>query len=165
MPVYSVTQVTRYLRESLEHDSLLGDLWISGEVSNLRVVRSGHSYFTIKDAQSQLRSVMFKGGRGAELLVEGRAGDSPRPVSLSTRPRGDVQLVADLVMPEGTGALHLELERLKMRLEEEGLFEPSRKRTLPAFPRVIGLGHFANRCCARTTSETSWLDAILWWSS
>ena len=138
MPVYSVTQVTRYLRESLEHDSLLGDLWISGEVSNLRVVRSGHSYFTIKDAQSQLRSVMFKGGRGAELLVEGGQVTAHGRISFYEA-RGDVQLVADLVMPEGTGALHLELERLKMRLEEEGLFEPSRKRTLPAFPRVIGL--------------------------
>ena len=138
MTVYSVTQVTHYLKQSLERDLLLGDLWITGEVSNLTTARSGHSYFTIKDAQSQLRSVMFSGGRGAELLMEGGQVTAHGRISLYEA-RGDVQLIADLVMPEGTGALTLELERLKLRLEEEGLFEPSRKRPLPQFPRVIGL--------------------------
>ena len=138
MPVFTVSQVTQYLKESLEHDPLLADLWISGEVSNLRSPRSGHTYFTIKDSQSQLRSVMFKGGRGADLLLEGSLVTAHGRISFYEA-RGEVELLADLMMPEGTGPLFLELERLKMRLEEEGLFEPSRKRPLPRFPRVIGL--------------------------
>ena len=138
MPVFTVSQVTQYLKDSLEHDPVLADLWISGEVSNLRVSPSGHSYFTLKETQSQLRSVMFKGGRGSNLLGEGSLVTAHGRISLYEA-RGDVQLLADLVMPEGTGPLYLELEKLKMRLEEEGLFEPSRKRPLPQFPRVIGL--------------------------
>ena len=138
MPVYTVGQVTRYLKESLEQDPILADLWITGEVSNLRTAPSGHTYFTLKDAESQLRSVMFRGGRGADLLVDGALVSAHGRVSLYEA-RGDVQLVADLAMPEGTGPLFLELERLKLRLDEEGLFEDSRKRPLPRFPRVIGL--------------------------
>ena len=138
MPVYTVSQITRYLRESLERDSLLADLWISGEVFNLRRHSSGHNYLTIKDAQSQIRCVMFRNGRGADLLVEGSLVISHGRISLYEA-RGDLQMVADLIMPEGTGPLYLELERLKMQLEEEGLFEVSRKRSLPRFPRVVGL--------------------------
>ena len=138
MPVYTVSQITRYLRESLERDSLLADLWISGEVSNLRRHSSGHNYLTIKDARSQIRCVLFRDGRGADLLVEGGLVIAHGRVSIFEA-RGDLQLIADLIMPEGTGPLYLELERLKMRLEEEGLFEASRKRPLPRFPRVVGL--------------------------
>ena len=138
MPVYTVSQITQYVKESLEMDSLLADLWISAEVSNLRSAPSGHSYFTLKDSHSQLRTVMFKGGRGSELLSEGGLVMAHGRISFYVA-RGDVQLVADLVMPEGTGPLFLQLEKLKMRLEEEGLFETSRKRPLPRFPRVIGV--------------------------
>ena len=138
MQVFTVSQVTQYLKESIEADPVLGDLWISGEISNLRTAPSGHTYFTIKDAQSQLRSVMFRGGRGVELLLNGGLVTAHGRISLYEA-RGDVQLVADLAMPEGTGPLFLELERLKLSLEAEGLFEPSRKRALPSFPRVIGL--------------------------
>ena len=138
MPVFTVSQVTQYLKESLEQDSLLADLWISGEISNLRVSPSGHSYFTLKDSQSQLRSVMFKGGKGADLLLEGSLVMAHGHISFYEA-RGDIQLLTNLVMPEGTGPLFLELEKLRMRLEEEGLFEPSRKRRPPRFPKVIGL--------------------------
>ena len=116
----------------------MGDLWISGEVSNLRSSAAGHNYFTLKDLQSQLRSVMFKTGRGVDLLAEGGLVTAHGRISFYEA-RGDVQLIADLVMPEGTGPLFLELERLKMRLEEQGLFEISRKRPLPRFPKVVGL--------------------------
>jgi len=138
MPVYTVSQISRYLKESLEGDPLLGDLWITGEISNFRPAPSGHSYFTLKDAQGQLRSVMFKGGRGSDLLESGVLVTAHGRISFYEA-RGDVQLVADLVMPEGTGPLHLQLEKLKMQLEEEGLFELSRKRSLPPLPRTIGL--------------------------
>ena len=138
MSVFTVSQVTQYLKESLERDSLLADLWISAETSNLRTYPSGHTYFTLKDSKSQLRSVMFKGGRGAELLQDGSLVTAHGRISFYEA-RGEVQLLADLVMPEGAGPLSLELERLHMRLEEEGLFESSRKRTLPKFPSVIGV--------------------------
>ena len=138
MPVFTVSQVAQYLKALLEQDSPLADLWVSGEISNLKPYPSGHTYFTLKDAQSRLRSVMFKGGRGADLLLEGSLVTAHGRISFYEA-RGDVELIADLVMPEGTGPLFLELERLKMRLEEEGLFEPSRKRPLPDFPRVIGV--------------------------
>ena len=138
MPVFTVSQVTLYLKQSLERDPLLADLWISGEISNLRTYQSGHSYFTLKDSQSQIRSVMFKGGRGADLLLDGGLVTAHGRISFYET-RGETQFLADLVMPEGTGPLFLELERLKMTLEAEGLFEASRKRPLPRFPKVIGL--------------------------
>ena len=138
MPIFTVSQVTQYLRESLEGDPILADLWVSGEVSNLHPSQAGHNYFTLKDSHGRLRSVVFKSGRGAGLLIEGSLVTAHGRVSFYEA-RGDIQLIADLVMPEGTGPLHLELERLKARLEAEGLFEPSRKRPLPIFPKVIGL--------------------------
>ena len=138
MAVFTVTQVSRYVKESLELDPLLADLWVSGEISNLHTAPSGHHYFTIKDSQSQLRAVMFKGGRGEELLLSGSLVTAHGRISLYEA-RGDMQFIADLATPEGAGPLFLELEKLKMRLDGEGLFEASRKRPLPRFPSCIGL--------------------------
>lgn len=138
MPVYTVSQVTAYIRDLLDRDSLLSDLWISGEVSNLTLSQAGHTYFTLKDAQGQLRCVMFQGGKGAELLTSGGAVIAHGRITFYEA-RGLLEFQTDLVVPEGTGPLYLEYERLKMRLEAEGLFDPTRKRPLPAFPRVIGV--------------------------
>ena len=138
MAIYTVSQVTTYLRDSLDRDPFLTDLWVSGEVSNLSHSSAGHYYFTVKDNQSQLRCVMFRSQHGGELLTNGGAVIVHGRLSLYPT-RGDLQLYVDLVQPEGTGALALELERLKAQLDEEGLFEPSRKRPLPAFPRKIGV--------------------------
>ncbi len=138
MPLYTVSQVARYLKDSLEKDPFLADLWIMGEISNLSTSPAGHTFLTLKDAQSQLRCVMFSGGEGAELLVNGNAVCAHGRISFYEA-RGSVDLIADLVMPEGTGPLALEFERLKMRLEAEGLFQESRKRPLPTFPNVIGV--------------------------
>ena len=138
MAVYTVSQVTGYLRESLESDPILSDLYVVGEVSNLRVSGAGHSYFTLKDAQSVLNCVMFKGQTGADLLANGGAVSTHGHLSFY-EPRGSTDFMVDLAMPEGVGELALELERLRVRLEAEGLFDPSRKRALPQFPRVIGV--------------------------
>ena len=73
MPVYTVSQVTSYLKESLEGDSLLKDIWVTGEISNFTRSVAGHLYFTLKDGASQLRCVMFRGGSGGELLGSGVA--------------------------------------------------------------------------------------------
>ncbi|MBI2170459.1 MAG: exodeoxyribonuclease VII large subunit [Chloroflexi bacterium] len=137
--VYTVAQVTAYLRESLESDPLLADLWLTGEVSNLSRSTAGHVYFTVKDAQNQLRCVMFRmAGRGGDLLRNGDAAILHGKISLYPA-RGDLQVVVDLVQPAGAGVLQLEYERLKAQLEEEGLFDPGRKRPLPPFPQRIGV--------------------------
>ena len=138
MPVYSVSQITRYLKDSLEADFFLNDLWMRGEVSNLTRSAAGHFYFTLKDSASQVRCVMFRPAHGGEHLAEGGAVIAHGRVSLY-EVRGDLQLIADLAQPEGVGELHLELERLKVKLETEGLFQVSRKRPLPVFPKRIGV--------------------------
>ena len=138
MAVYSVSQITAYLRAALERDSVLQDAWISGEVSNLSASGAGHLYFTLKDAESQLRCVMFRFRRGGELLNEGGAVLAHGLISFYEA-RGDLRFYVDLVQPEGVGELSLKLAQLKVKLEEEGLFEPSRKRSLPPFPRRIGV--------------------------
>ena len=138
MPVYSVGQVTSYVRETLEREDVLRDLWVSGEVSNLARPGSGHSYFSLRDSNSSLRCVMFRGGGGADLLDEGAAIVAHGRVSIY-EVRGDLQLVVDLVQPEGVGEFQLKVEQLRLKLEQEGLFEPSRKRPLPVFPRRIGV--------------------------
>lgn len=138
MAVYSVSQVTAYLRQSLEADPFLSDLYVLGEVSNLRVSGAGHSYFTLKDGQAVLNCVMFKGQTGADLLANGGSVSTHGHFSFY-EPRGSADFMVDLAMPEGVGELALELERLKIRLREEGLFEESRKRPLPQFPRVVGV--------------------------
>ena len=138
MAVYTVSQVAAYLRESLEADPILGDLYVMGEVSNLRVSAAGHSYFTLKDGLAVLNCVMFKGQTGAGLLGHGAAVSTHGHMSFYV-PRGSCDFVVDLVMAEGVGELALELERLRLRLEAEGLFDPTRKRPLPRFPQVVGV--------------------------
>ncbi|PKB78566.1 MAG: exodeoxyribonuclease VII large subunit [SAR202 cluster bacterium Io17-Chloro-G9] len=138
MAVYTVAQVTAHLRQKLEADPLLADLWVLGEASNLRVSSAGHSYFTLKDEQSVLRCVMFKGQPGSDLLLEGASVSAHGRVTFYER-GGTTDFMVDLAMPQGMGELSLELERLKLRLEQEGLFQESRKRPLPLFPAVVGV--------------------------
>lgn len=138
MKVYSVTEVTGYLRELLEADSLLIDLWINGEVSNISQSAAGHLYFTLKDEASQLRCVHFRQERLATELGNGTAVVAHGRISIY-EVAGALQFYVDLVQPEGVGILHLEFERLKAQLEEEGLFDSARKRQIPAFPRRIGV--------------------------
>ena len=138
MAVYSVTQVTSYLKGLLEQDSLLQDVWVSGEVGTLARPGSGHTYFTLREATSSLRCVMFRSARGAERLAGGAAVVAHGRITMYEA-RGELQLIVDIVQPEGVGELQLKLEQLKLELEKEGLFEPSRKRSLPEFPRRLGV--------------------------
>ena len=136
--IYEVSQVTAYLRELLAYDDVLADIWIEGEVSNLRRPGSGHAYFTLRDSNSSLRGVLFRNSRGLEHLQDGAAVVAHGRVSLY-EVRGDLQLIADIVQPEGVGELQMRLEQLTLQLEREGLFDPSRKRPLPEFPKRIGV--------------------------
>ena len=139
MAVYSVSEVAGYLTDILREDPVLQNVWVRGEVGNLTRSAAGHSYFSLRDAGATLRCVMFRGGGvGADLIEEGSAVIAHGRVALY-EPRGDLQLIADVVQPEGVGELQLKLEELKMRLEKEGLFEESRKRSLPRFPVRLGV--------------------------
>ena len=136
--VLTVSQVAVHLRELLESNLFLSDLWIVGEVSNLRASSSGHSYFTLKDSVASLNCVLFRGQGGAGILENGKSVRAHGRMSFY-EPRGSTDFMVDRVIPEGEGALAQELERLKARLAQEGLFEESRKRPLPQFPEIIGV--------------------------
>ena len=136
--VFTVSQVAVHLRELLESNPFLSDLWVVGEVSNLRASSSGHSYFTLKDSSASLNCVLFRGHGGASILENGKSVRAHGRMSFY-EPRGSTDFMVDRVLPEGEGALAQELERLKIRLGQEGLFEESRKRPLPQFPEVIGV--------------------------
>jgi exodeoxyribonuclease VII large subunit len=138
MRIYPVSEITRYLKDLLEADGALADIWISGEVSNLSESAAGHLYFTIKDEASQLRCVLFNRGRLPVTIQNGMAVVSHGRISIYEA-SGALQLYVDVIQPEGVGILHLEFERLRARLEQEGLFEPARKRALPPFPRRIAV--------------------------
>ena len=138
MATYTVSQVATYIRTELESDPHLADLWIEGEVSNLSIASSGHAYFNLKDRQAVLQAVMFRSQRGIHLLSNGEAVTAHGRISFY-EPRGTLNIMVDVVAPQGLGELALELERLKQKLATEGLFDPSRKRRPPAFPKVVGV--------------------------
>ena len=138
MPTYTVSQVAGYIKSELESDPHLADLWIEGEVSNLSIASSGHAYFNLKDRQAVLQAVMFRSQRGIHLLSNGEAVTAHGRISFY-EPRGTLNIMVDVVAPQGLGELALELERLKQKLASEGLFDPTRKRPLPAFPKVVGV--------------------------
>jgi len=138
--VVSVGMLTTYLRQVLESDDLLADIWVEGEVSDVFSARSGHLYFTLRDEDGQIKCVLFRpnavrqthpASNGDQLAVHGR-------VSLYDR-TGAVQLYVDVIQPAGIGLAALELEHLRLRLDAEGLFNQDRKRPLPAAPRVIAV--------------------------
>ena len=136
--VHSVSQVAVYLKDKLESDGLLSRLTVQGEIANLRTVASGHSYFTLREDGSSIRCVMFRGRTGQEYLEDGQeilAGGN----FTFYPPSGEANMQVAAVMPVGAGALALELARLRQQLAAEGLFDPSRKRPVPMFPKVIGV--------------------------
>jgi len=138
--VFSVTALSSYLREVLETDEILRDVWVRGEISNFSQPRSGHLYFTLKDSEAQLRCVMWK-GQTFRLRFNPQDGQSVEAHgAMSLYPAGgQVQLYVDEMRPVGEGQLFQEFLRLKARLEAEGLFAPELKRPLPELPRHIGI--------------------------
>lgn len=137
---FTISQVTGYLKETLESDDLLQDLWLTGEVSNYTRSSAGHIYFTLKDASAQLRCVIWRStaARTAHLPAHGEAILAHGYISIYEA-GGSYQFYVDQVEPAGLGQLYVQFELLKRRLEEEGLFAPDHKRPLPPYPRVIGL--------------------------
>ena len=136
--VFTVSALTARIKGQLE--DVFPALWVEGEISNLREPSSGHAYFTLKDDQAQLRCVLFRSrGRRVRFALE----DGLQVLVFGGldvyAARGEYQLVAELVEPAGLGALQLAFERLKRKLEAEGLFDAARKRPLPHFPRTVGI--------------------------
>ncbi len=137
---WSVTDLTRYLRELLESDELLQDVWVKGEVSNFSRPASGHLYFTLKDSTASLRCVMWRNAvlRQSFTPRDGDAIEVHGSISVYEL-GGQYQLYADVFRPVGEGALYQEFLRLKAMLEAEGLFDPERKRPIPVKPKQIGI--------------------------
>lgn len=139
--IFSVAQVSRYLKEMLETDDLLQNIWIQGEISGCKNYPSGHCYFTLKDADAQLNCVFFKNARlrsAAPNLRDGMAIAANGHLSYYERD-GKLQLYVEAVELIGEGALFLRFEQLKARLMAEGLFDAERKRPLPPQPAIIGI--------------------------
>ncbi|MEO8047986.1 MAG: exodeoxyribonuclease VII large subunit, partial [Nitrospirota bacterium] len=136
--MFTVSELTGLLRTSIEEQ--FSDIWLEGELSNLRAPGSGHVYCTLKDKTSQIRAVLFRSSavrlrfalqEGLQVIVRGRL--------TVYEPRGEYQIVLDTVEPKGVGALQLAVEQLKARLAAEGVFDQERKRPLPVFPRTVGV--------------------------
>jgi exodeoxyribonuclease VII large subunit len=133
---FTVSQLTAQIKLALEGD--FPDVWVAGEISNLSRPQSGHSYFTLKDDQAQIRAVMWRSAAarlkfdladGLDVICHGHID--------VYAPRGSYQLVVDQLQPKGVGALELALRKLREKLTAEGLFDPARKRKLPPFPRRL----------------------------
>ncbi len=137
---WSVADLTRYLRELLESDEVLQDVWVKGEVSNFSRPASGHIYFTLKDSAASLRCVMWRNAALRQRFMprDGDAVEVHGSISVYEL-GGQYQLYADVIRLAGEGALYQEFLRLKALLEAEGLFAPERKRPIPPRPRCIGI--------------------------
>ncbi len=138
--VLSVSQLTGYLRQVLESDAILQDLWVSGEISNFARPSSGHLYFSLKDSEAAIRCVMWRSSAARLNFAprDGMAVQAHGSMSIY-EVSGQVQLYVDTLRPAGEGALYQEYLRLKAKLEAEGLFDEARKRPIPEMPRVIGI--------------------------
>jgi exodeoxyribonuclease VII large subunit len=136
--VLSVSELTGQIRALLEKQ--VGQIWVSGEVTNLRAQSSGHMYFTLKDAAAQLSCVLFSREKvpHRELLADGQKVLLQGDVTVYEA-RGQYQLIVRAIELQGVGALQIAFEKLKQKLAAEGLFAPERKRPLPKYPQRIGL--------------------------
>jgi exodeoxyribonuclease VII large subunit len=138
--VLTVNDLTRHLKNLVENDRLLSGVWVEGEISNLVKAASGHCYFTLKDGNAVIKAALWAGNRrrvtfdcknGDHVMVFGGLSVYP--------PRGEYQIVVSDMRPAGTGALYEAFEKLKKKLEAEGLFAPERKLPLPLIPRGVGI--------------------------
>nr|WP_199622832.1 exodeoxyribonuclease VII large subunit [Paenibacillus alkalitolerans] len=138
--IYSIKELTRYVKMKLESDALLQDVWVRGEISNFTRHSSGHMYFTLKDKDSRIKCVMFaaQAGRMQFMPKDGTRVIARGNVAVYERD-GQYQFYIMSMQPDGIGSLYLAFEQLKRKLEEEGLFAAERKRPIPRFPGAIGV--------------------------
>lgn len=138
--IVAVSQLNAYIKNTLDSDFLLQNLWVKGEISNFKLHSSGHMYMSLKDDGGVLRAVMFRGAAaslrfmpetGMQILARGRISVFPRD--------GAYQLYIEEMEPEGVGALYVAFEQLKEKLEKEGLFSAEHKKQIPRFPARVGV--------------------------
>lgn len=138
--IYTVSRITKYIKNLFENDYILQNIWILGEISNFKLHSSGHMYFVLKDQESQIKGVMFKGNNlslrfmpqdGMKVKVRG-------DISVYER-RGEYQLYVKEIVEAGKGELYLAFERLKEKLKAEGLFSEEFKKKLPLIPKNIAV--------------------------
>ncbi len=136
--VFTVSDLTTRVKRTLENQ--IGQVWVEGEISNLRAQASGHFYFSIKDARAQLSCVLFRGTRVGqrELMEDGQKVVLQGDLTVYEQ-RGQYQLIVRAVELQGVGALQVKFEKLKAKLQAEGLFDPKTKQELPRFPQHIGI--------------------------
>ena len=137
-PIYSISELNSKARLLLENN--LGSVWIMGELSNLAMPSSGHLYFTLKDSEAQVRCAFFRANRARMAFApeNGQQVLARANVSLYEA-RGDYQLIITEMQLAGSGALQVAFEKLKHKLQAEGLFDSARKKSIPQFPRAIGV--------------------------
>ena len=138
MASLSVSQVVSHIEGVLDTDPVLTDICVRGEVSRVTIATSGHCYFALKDEKSNLEGVIFRGGSGQEYIVQGDEILAYGRVTVYSR-QGRLQLVANIVQPSGAGELQAKFEQMRAMLEAEGLFDFSRKRSLPEYPTCVGV--------------------------
>ena len=140
MNITTVSELNNYLKRSFDSNQVLSDIWIKGEISNFKLHFSGHMYFTLKDEASALKCVMFKSyasymrfvpSDGMKVVCHGR-------ISVFERD-GTYQLYPDSMISDGVGDLYVAYEKLKAKLEAEGLFDEKYKKALPLYPKKIGV--------------------------
>src|SRR5262245_3776001 len=136
--VLTVSELTASIRRVVEKQ--IGQVWVTGEVTNLRVQSSGHIYFTLRDTNAQLSCVLFRSEivRNRELLQDGRKVILQGALTVYEA-RGQYQLLVRMVELQGVGALQVAFERLKQKLQAQGLFAVERKRPRPRYPQRIGI--------------------------
>lgn len=138
--IYSVSQISSYLEALFSTDEVLQDLWVKGEVSNFYKANSGHMYFTIKDENAQLKTVMFRyKSKNIDFELEDGMEIAVHGYINIYKVRGEYQLYADEIVPEGKGSLYEAFEKLKKQLKEEGLFKEELKKPIPVLPKKIGI--------------------------
>ena len=138
--VLSISQLNEYIRGKLDADALLNGVAVRGEISNYKMYPSGHHYFTLKDENSQLKCVMFKGNamrlrfrpdNGVKVIAMGKISVYPRD--------GVYQLYCTAMAMDGIGDLYAAFEQLKAKLAAQGLFDPAHKKPIPKYPGTIGI--------------------------
>lgn len=139
-PVFSVSEITEYIKCRMEQDDILCNVCVCGEISNYKLHTSGHHYMTLKDTDAVINAVMFRSSAsrlkfelsaGMSVIAKGRISLFPKS--------GQYQLYIDSIMPNGAGALQLAFEQLSRRLEAEGLFDREKKKPIPKYPERIAL--------------------------
>ena len=150
LEVFSVAQLTGYIKDLIEEDGYLQNVTVKGEISNFIAHRSGHWYFTLKDENSQIKAVMF---RGSNMRVNFKPEDGHKVVLQGKvsvyEGRGEYQIYATAMKRDGLGDLYVAFEEMKARLAAEGLFDMQYKKPLPSFPTKIGVITSANGAAVR----------------